>query len=393
MKTKEIIKQFDKCVIPNFTRNPIVFAKGKGSYLWDVEGKKYLDMFPGWAVSGLGHCHPAIVKAVSKQSGQLIHMFNLFYSIPQGQLAEWLFKKTGGMQSFFCNSGAEANEAAIKLARLHSPKGKYEIITMHNSFHGRTFGAVSATAQPKYHEGIEPILAGFKYVPFNDINAVKKAITKKTCAIMLEPVQGEGGINIADKKYMVALRKLCDQKGLLLIVDEVQTGMGRTGKYFAHQLYDIKVDIMSLAKNLGGGVAIGALCAQPQIAKSLRPGMHGTTFGGNPLACAAAIAVFETIEKEKLLQASVKMGDYLASELKKLSKKYPVLLKVRNCGLMVGVDLAKPGKELTSNCLEAGLIINCTHDTILRWIPAMTVSKKEIDEAIKIFEKVLSKWA
>ena len=210
---------------------------------------------------------------------------------------------------------------------------------------------------------------------------------------MLEPVQGEGGINIADKKYMLALRKLCDQKGLLLIVDEVQTGMGRTGKYFAHQLYGIKVDIMSLAKNLGGGVAIGALCAQPQIAKSLRPGMHGTTFGGNPLACAAAIAVFETIEKEKLLQASIKMGDYLASELKKLSKKYPVLLKVRNCGLMVGVDLAKPGKELTSKCLEAGLIINCTHDTILRWIPAMTVSKKEIDEAIKIFEKVLSKWA
>ncbi len=392
MKSSEIIKNFGKHVIPNFTRNPIVFVKGKGSYLWDNDGKKYLDMFPGWAVSGLGHCHPAIVKAISKQATQLIHMFNLFYNVPQGQLAEKLFKATGGMQSFFCNSGAEANEAAIKLARLHSPKGKYEIITMHNSFHGRTFGAVSATAQPKYHEGIEPILEGFKYVPFNDINAVKKAITSKTCAIMLEPVQGEGGVHIADKKYMQDLRKLCDQKGLLLILDEVQTGMGRTGKYFAFQHYGIKPDIMSLAKNLGGGVAIGAMCAQPSVAISLRPGMHGTTFGGNPLACSAAIAVFETIEKEGLLKASVLQGKYLATALKKVAQKYPVIIGVRNCGVMVGVDLAKPGKELVSACLEAGLIINCTHDTILRWIPAMNVSKKEIDQAIIIFEKALSQW-
>lgn len=392
MKSSEIIKNFGKHVIPNFTRNPIVFVKGKGSYLWDNDGKKYLDMFPGWAVSGLGHCHPAIVKAISKQATQLIHMFNLFYNVPQGQLAEKLFKATGGMQSFFCNSGAEANEAAIKLARLHSPKGKYEIITMHNSFHGRTFGAVSATAQPKYHEGIEPILEGFKYVPFNDINAVKKAITSKTCAIMLEPVQGEGGVHIADKKYMQDLRKLCDQKGLLLILDEVQTGMGRTGKYFAFQHYGIKPDIMSLAKNLGGGVAIGAMCAQPSVAVSLRPGMHGTTFGGNPLACSAAIAVFETIEKEGLLKASAVQGKYLATALKKVAQKYPVITSVRNCGVMVGVDLAKPGKELVSACLEAGLIINCTHDTILRWIPAMNVSKKEIDQAINIFEKALSQW-
>jgi len=392
MKSSEIIKNFGKHVIPNFTRNPIVFVKGKGSYLWDNDGKKYLDMFPGWAVSGLGHCHPAIVKAISKQATQLIHMFNLFYNVPQGQLAEKLFKATGGMQSFFCNSGAEANEAAIKLARLHSPKGKYEIITMHNSFHGRTFGAVSATAQPKYHEGIEPILEGFKYVPFNDINAVKKAITSKTCAIMLEPVQGEGGVHIADKKYMQDLRKLCDQKGLLLILDEVQTGMGRTGKYFAFQHYGIKPDIMSLAKNLGGGVAIGAMCAQPSVAISLRPGMHGTTFGRNPLACSAAIAVFETIEKEGLLKASVVQGKYLAAALKKVAQQYPVITGVRNCGVMVGVDLAKPGKELVSACLEAGLIINCTHDTILRWIPAMNVSKKEIDQAIIIFEKALSQW-
>jgi acetylornithine/N-succinyldiaminopimelate aminotransferase len=392
MKSSEIIKNFGKHVIPNFTRNPIVFVKGKGSYLWDNEGKKYLDMFPGWAVSGLGHCHPAVVKAVSSQAATLIHMFNLFYNVPQGQLAEKIFKASGGLQSFFCNSGAEANEAAIKLARLHSPKGKYEIITMHNSFHGRTYGAVSATAQPKYHEGIEPILEGFKYVDFNDINAVKKAITSKTCAIMLEPIQGEGGINIADKKYMQELRKLCDQKGLLLILDEVQTGMGRTGKYFAFQHYGIKPDIMTLAKNLGGGVAIGAMCAKPNVASSLKPGMHGTTFGGNPLACAAALAVFETIEKEKLLKASVVQGKYLASALKKLAKKYPVILRVRNCGVMVGVDLAKPGKDLVNGCLEAGLIINCTHDTILRWIPAMNVSKKEIDQAITIFEKVLSKW-
>ncbi|PCJ60849.1 MAG: aspartate aminotransferase family protein [Planctomycetota bacterium] len=392
MKTKAIIKQFEKSVIPNYVRYPIAFAKGKGSYLWDVEGKKYLDMFPGWAVSGLGHCHPHVVKAIKKQSGELLHMFNLFYMQPQGELADWIFKKSKGLQSFFCNSGAEANEGAIKLARLHSPKGKSEIITMKNSFHGRTYAAVSATAQPKYHEGIKPIVGGFKYVEFNNINALKKAITKKTCAIMLEPIQGEGGVNIPDKSYMKAVRKLCDDKGLLLILDEVQTGMGRTGKYFAHQLFGIKPDIMTLAKSLGGGVAIGATCAIPEVAKSMKPGTHASTFGGNSLACAAGIAVFETIEKEKLLSASVKKGSYLTKKLNELKKKYPVIKSVRNCGLMIGIDLTKSGQPLVNICLADGLIINCTHDTILRWIPAMTVTTQEIDKGLKLFEGALKKW-
>jgi len=390
MKTKQIISLFDKYVIPNYARHPIAIVRGKGSYVWDAEGRKYLDMFPGWAVNGLGHCHPRVVRAIRKQAELLLHVPNTFYMEPQGKLAQLISENSFGGQCFFCNSGAEANEAAIKLARIHSPKGKYKIITMKNSFHGRTLATISATAQRKYHRGFEPIVRGFKYVPFNDLEAVERAIDDKTCAVMVEPIQGEGGINIASKEYLKGLRKLCDEKGLLLILDEVQTGMGRTGKYFAYQHYGITPDIMTLAKALGGGVAIGAMVAKKEIAKSLVPGTHASTFGGNPLACAAGIAVFEAIERENLLENARKMGDYTQARLRELAAEYDIIKEVRGIGLMIGIELTIAGNDIFRGCMENGLLINCTHERVLRFMPPMTVKKREIDRAISILRGQLS---
>ena len=389
MKTQETIELFNKYVIANYKRLPRVIVKGEGSYLYDAEGNKILDMFPGWAVSGIGHCHPKVVDAIRKQAGELLHIDNTFYSEQQGQLAKLLSERGFGGKCFFCNSGAEANEGALKLARLATAEGKYKFITAEGSFHGRTFATVTATAQPKYHEGFLPLLPGFIYVPYNDIAALEKAFTDEVCAVMIEPIQGEGGINVATKEYVEAIRQLCDEKGAVMIFDEVQTGMGRTGKWFAYQHYDVEPDIITLAKALGGGVAIGAMMAKEELAAKLVPGKHASTFGGNCIACAAGIAVVEAIEEDSLLENAVKMGEYAKQKLEQLGEKYHIIKEVRGIGLMIGVQLASPGAEIVDKCLARGLRINCTNNTVLRFMPAMIVTKEQIDEAINILDSVM----
>jgi acetylornithine/N-succinyldiaminopimelate aminotransferase len=389
MKTQETIELFNKYVIANYKRLPRVIVKGEGSYLYDAEGNKILDMFPGWAVSGIGHCHPKVVDAIRKQAGELLHIDNTFYSEQQGQLAKLLSERGFGGKCFFCNSGAEANEGALKLARLATAEGKYKFITAEGSFHGRTFATVTATAQPKYHEGFLPLLPGFVYVPYNDISALEKAFTDEVCAVMIEPIQGEGGINVATKEYVEAIRQLCDEKGAVMIFDEVQTGMGRTGKWFAYQHYDVEPDIITLAKALGGGVAIGAMMAKEELAAKLVPGKHASTFGGNCIACAAGIAVVEAIEEDNLIENAVKMGEYAKQKLEQLGEKYTIIKEVRGKGLMIGVQLSSPGAEIVDKCLARGLRINCTNNTVLRFMPAMIVTKEQIDEAINILDSVM----
>jgi predicted acetylornithine/succinylornithine family transaminase len=346
-------------------------------------------MFPGWAVSGIGHCHPKVVAAIRKQAGELLHIDNTLYSEPQGILAKLLSERAFGGKSFFCNSGAEANEAALKLARLYTSGEKYKFITAEGSFHGRTFATLTATAQAKHHEGLLPLLPGFIYVPFNDIKALESAFSDEVAAVMVEPIQGEGGINVATKEYLQAIRRLCDEKGAVMILDEVQTGVGRTGKWFAYQHFDVKPDIITMAKALGGGVAIGAMMAKEEIASSLVPGKHASTFGGNCLACAAGIAVIEAIEEDNLLQNAASVGQYAKEKLNELKQKHFIIDHVRGIGLMIGVQLKSPGKEIVEKCLEKGLRINCAHESVLRFMPPMIVTKKEIDQAVDILDSVL----
>ncbi len=392
MNTNENIKIFEQYVIPNYTRKDVVFVKGSGCRLWDADGKEYLDMFPGWGVSILGHCHPALVAAIREQAGRLLHMPNNFYSEPQGILAQKISETSFGGKCFFCNSGTEAVEAAIKLARLAAPDNRKKVISLENSFHGRTLGALSATGQPKYHKGVGPILEGFSYVPINDFLALEAAVNDQTCAIMMEPVQGEGGVNPVDSEYAANVRKLCDERGLVLIFDEVQTGMGRTGKMFGYQHLGVEPDIMTLAKGLGGGVAIGAIAAKDKTAQALVPGTHASTFGGNALACAAGIAVFEIIEKENLLVKAADNGAYIVSRLSELDPNHSRIKEIRAIGLMVGVEMNAPVSDLVDSCLKKGLILNCTHDTVLRFLPALNTSTGDFDHAIDILSAELKKW-
>ena len=389
MTTQETIDQFGKYVIANYGRLPKVIVKGQGCYLYDADGNEILDMFPGWAVSGIGHCHPKVVEAVRKQVGELIHIDNTFYSEPQGQLAQMLSERAFGGKSFFCNSGAEANEGALKLARLHTEKGKYKFITAQGSFHGRTFATVTATAQPKYHEGFMPMLPGFTYVPFNDIHALTAAFDDEVAAVMVEPIQGEGGVNEATREYLEAIRDLCDESGAVMILDEVQTGVGRTGKWFGYQHHDVEPDIMTMAKALGGGLAIGAMMATDRVAASLVPGKHASTFGGNNVACAAGVAVIEAIEEEGLIQKAAEIGQYTQDRLMALREKHPIIQSVRGKGLMIGAQLNAPGGKIVSECLERGLRINCTQDTVLRVMPPMIAEKEHIDKAMEILQGVL----
>ena len=390
MNTNKIIEMFDKYVIANYGRLPKAIVKGEGNYIFDADGNKILDMFPGWAVSGIGHCHPKVVEAIRSQAGELLHIDNTFYITNQGKLAKLLSERAFGGKCFFCNSGAEANEAAMKLARKHTPQEKYKFITAHNSFHGRTFATVTATAQPKYHDGFLPLLAGFEYVPFNDIDALAAAFSDEVAAVLLEPIQGEGGINVATNEYLQTTRELCDKYGAVLILDEVQTGIGRTGKWFGYQHYDIEPDIITMAKALGGGVAIGAMMATAEVAASLVPGTHASTFGGNPLACAAAVAVIEAIEEEYLLDNAEKMGQYTNQKLQQLKDKHPIIDHIRGKGLMIGIQLTESGKDIVDKCLEKGLRINCTNDSVLRFMPSMTVTGDQIDQAVNILDGVLS---
>ena len=389
MNTQDVIAMFDKYVIANYGRLPKVITKGLNNKLWDLDGNEILDMFPGWAVSGIGHCHPKVVQALQKQAAELLHIDNSFYITQQGQLAKMLSERAFGGKCFFCNSGAESVEAALKLARRHTAKGKYKFITAEKSFHGRTFAAVTASGQPKYHEGFLPLPPGFVYVPYNDIDALQEAFDDEVAAVMIEPIQGEGGVNEATPEYMQTIRDLCDEHGALMILDEVQTGMGRTGRWFGYQHYEVTPDIITMAKALGGGVAIGAIMARAEVAASLVPGTHASTFGGNPLACSAAIAVVEAIEEENLIDNTNKMGQYTREKLEQLKEKYPIIDHIRGKGLMLAIQLTIPGANIVSRCLEKGLRVNCTQETILRFMPSMTVTQEEIDTAVAILNDVL----
>ncbi|MFC1658103.1 aspartate aminotransferase family protein [Candidatus Omnitrophota bacterium] len=393
MKLQEIFDTYKECVMPTYTKTPLAFVKGKGSYLWDIHNRRYLDFFPGWGVGNLGHCHPKVMTAVRDQVSKLIFIPNNYYNIPQAKLARELNFYSGfPAKVFYCNSGAEANEAAIKFARKFG-KGRFQVITFHNSFHGRTLAALAATGQDKYKQGFSPLPEGFINVAFGDLKAVESALNEKTAAVMLELIQGEGGINIAGQEFVSGLRNLCDKKKLLLIIDEVQSGIGRTGKMFAYQHYGIIPDVVTLAKSLGGGLPIGAMMVKKEIADLLGPGTHASTFGGGPVVCRAALAVLKAIGKEKLLSKARISGEYLLTRLNALKDKYPAITDVRGKGLMIAVELKCEGKPVVEQCLSKGLLINCTHEKILRLMPALSVTKKEIDQAVSVLDEVLSTLA
>ncbi|GHT36008.1 acetylornithine aminotransferase [Planctomycetales bacterium] len=389
MKNTDTIELFNKYVIANYTRYPVVLTRGAGSEIWDTDGKRYIDFFPGWGCGLLGHCPLPVVEAVQKQVAELIHVPNTWYTELQGRWAQLLSVHSFGGQCFFCNSGAEANEAAIKLVRIHSAKERYKIITFQGSFHGRTMGAISATAQPKYHAGLGPMLAGFTYVPHNDLEAVEKSIDGETAAIMIEPIQGEGGVRMPAEGFLQGLRSLCDKYGLLLVFDEVQTGCGRTGEWFAYQHFGVEPDIMTLAKALAGGLAAGAMVAKKEVASSLKPGMHASTFGGNSIAAAAGIAVIQMIEKENLLQKTKDIGTFFISAFREFAKTTDLIQDVRGTGVMVGVELAVDGTPFVQRCMERGLLINCTHKNVLRLLPAMNIGQNIAQEGLGILLDVL----
>ncbi len=396
MTSNDVVAKFQQYVIGNYTRYPVCLTRGEGSRVWDVEGNRYLDFFPGWGCGLLGHCPPRVVKAVQEQVARLIHVPNTWYTEAQGLLGEALSTRTTfDGRAFFCNSGTEANEAAIKLARLNgrgtaaNGGDRYKIITMHNGFHGRTMGALSATAQPKYHAGVGPMLPGFTYVPFGDLDAASRAVDAETVAVMVEPIQGEGGVNVPPPGYLEGLRELCDRYKLLLILDEVQTGMGRTGKWYAHQHWNVKPDIVTLAKAAAGGVALGGLLAKPAVAEKLKPGTHAATFGGNPLACAAALATIETIEQDGLLKRATHVGEKFAARFAALKDRSPLVREIRVKGAMIGVELAADAAPVVAECLKRKLLINATHQTVIRLLPALNISDAEIDEGCDIIDDVV----
>jgi predicted acetylornithine/succinylornithine family transaminase len=382
------VELFKKYVIGNYNRYPVNLVRGEGSLVWDSEGNRYLDFFPGWGCNLLGHCPPHVVRAVQEQVATLIHVPNTWHMDVQGQWAKMLSDRSFGGQAFFCNSGAEANEAAIKLARLHG-KGKYKIITFTGGFHGRTLGALTATAQPKYHEGLGPLVAGFQYAAFGDLEAAKKLIDDETCAILVEPIQGEGGVRLPPAGFLQGLRRLADDNGLLLIFDEVQTGCGRTGHWFAYQHFGVEPDVMTLAKALCGGVAGGAMLAKPAIAPSLRPGMHAATFGGNPIAARAGIATLETIEQDGLLENAKDLGELFRQQFKALQSECDLITDVRVAGVMIGIELAIEGTAVVKECLARKLLVNCTSGNVIRLLPAMNLTEEQAEEGCAILAEVI----
>ena len=393
---KQDVFAIDKAhYMPVFARYPMVISHGEGAYVTDTDGNRYLDFFAGIAVNALGHAHPNLVKAVAEQAAKVIHCSNLYYTEVQAQLIEKLATLSGLDKVFLANSGAEANEGALKLARKYGKTiadDKYEIITANHCFHGRTLMTLTATAQPKYQAGYEPLPQGFTYIDYNDIAALEAAISDKTCAVVLEPIQGEGGVNVPDDDYLQKVRALCDKHGALLIFDEVQTGIGRTGKMFAYEHFGIKPDIVTLAKGLAGGVPIGAFLATDKVASAFHPGDHGSTFGGNPLACAASKAVLDTILEDKLLDNVNEVGAYLMDAIRVLGEKYPAIIRsVRGKGFMVGIELTREGRGIVEACLAEKLIINCTAGNVLRLVPSLTIGKQQVDEMITILDAVLAK--
>jgi len=390
MSFDEIRELFDAYVVGNYKRMPVAFVRGEGSHLWDSEGSRYIDLMPGWGTTLLGHCHPKVVTAIQRQAATLIHVDNTFYLPLQGLLAQKIVEHSFLAKCFFCNSGAEAMEAALKLARISSEKeARYKVISMRDSFHGRTMGAVRATGQEVYHRGV-PFVPGFSYVPLNDLGAVERAVDAETCAIVFEPIQGEGGIRVPSDEFVSGLRRLCDERRLLLIADEVQTGMGRTGYWFGYQHYGIEPDIMILAKALGSGVATGAMVARPEVADSLVPGTHASTFGGNPVACAAALATFKVIEDEGLIEAGRKTSQHVFARLAEMARKYAIVQELRGRGLMCGIELSRPGAPVFQYCLQKRVRLNCTHERVIRLLPALNVPRSALDEGLDVLDEALA---
>ncbi len=393
MTTKELIALSDKNIMETYRRIPIVLVKGSGAKVWDSDGNEYLDFVAGIAVCSLGHSNFEVVEAIKKQVEILTHVSNLYYIEPQIGLAGLLVENSFADKVFFCNSGAEANEAAIKLARKYAHENmsgdRYEIITMIDSFHGRTLATVAATGQEKFQKGFAPLPGGFKYVPFNDLSALEHAITEKTCGIMLEPIQAEGGIRIPDDDYLRGVRKICDDNDLLLILDEVQVGIGRTGSLFAYENYGIEPDIMTLAKAMGNGYPVGAMLATDRVAAAFVPGSHASTFGGNPLGMAAGLKVMEILLKKDVLENCRKTGSYLLEKLSELKKNHSIIKEVRGKGLIIGMELSVEGEDIVKKCMDKGLLINCTCGNILRFVPPLIVTAEDIDMAVNVLDEVM----
>ena len=398
MLTNEEIFAKDKSdYLPVFARYNIVLDHGDGPYVYDTKGKKYIDFLAGIAVNVVGHNYKPLVDAISQQASKMIHCSNLYYTEVQVEAAEKLKKLSGMDKVFFGNSGAEANEGAIKLARKYATNidpEKIQIISALHSFHGRTLATLTATGQDHYHHGFGPLPAGFDYVPYNDIQALEAKMSDKTCAVMLEAIQGEGGVHVPDPDYLPKVRALCDKYNAVLIFDEVQCGMGRTGTFFGCQQFGVKPDIVTLAKGLAGGVPIGAFMATDKVANAFHAGDHGSTFGGNPLACAAACVVLDALIDGNLMENAKEIGAYLQSKFEAYKAKYPNLIKeVRGRGLILGMELTRPGREIANECLDYGAIINCTAGNVLRFVPPLNITKAHVDELISVLDKVLPKYA
>ncbi len=397
MDVKKLFDESSRYIMNTYKRFPVVLRKGRGMKVWSSDGKEYLDFVGGVAVNILGHCHPRVVVAIQKQAQRLIHVSNYYHIEPQIKLAKLLVEHCFADKVFFCNSGAEAIEAAIKLARKYVKEqvhpDRFEIIAANNSFHGRTLAALTATGQEKFRKGFEPLVPGFRHVPYNDILALREAVTEKTCAVLLEPIQGEGGVRVASEDYLKEVKALCNEHNILFILDEVQTGVGRTGKLFAHEHFGITPDIMAIAKGLGGGVPIGAMLATDKVAAGFQPGNHASTFGGNPLVCAAGVATLETIlEDGFILDQCNRMSSYFIKRLEDLKAEFPALVKeVRGKGLLLGIELTTEGDPIVRACLEKGFLINCTAGNVLRFIPPLIVQGKDIDQLVETLRVIFSR--
>jgi predicted acetylornithine/succinylornithine family transaminase len=398
MDTKTLLEWSGKYHTPNYgARAPICLVRGDGTRVWDSDGREYLDFGCGIAVTSLGHCHPRVTGAIREAAATLLHVSNLYHTAPQIHLAKLLCEHSFAQRAYFCNSGAEANEAAIKIARKYAKErlstDRWEIVATNNSFHGRTLGALSATGQPKYQHGFEPMVPGFKHVPYNDLRAMERAIDNRTCAVLVEPIQGEGGVHVPDDDYLPGLRKLCDQSGALLIVDEIQTGMGRTGRLWCYEHSGVEPDVMTLAKAMANGVPIGATLIREDIASVLGPGSHGSTFGGTPFVASVALATFTTILDEKLGERAARMGRYLMDGLRSLRARHPVMREIRGRGLLIGVGLTKPVALIVDACREAGLLVLSAGEQVLRLAPPLIVEERECDQALGVIDGALGKLA
>lgn len=383
----------DRVIMNTYGRQPLVLVRGEGSRVWDAEGREYLDFVAGLAVSSLGHAHPVIAQAASDQLARLVHVSNLYYTTPMVELAEDLVNLSFADRVFFCNSGAEAVEGAIKLCRRYARERfgpeKHKIVCMQDSFHGRTFGALSATGQEKFWQGFEPLLPGFVFVPFNDLAALQAAMDDTVCAVLLEPVQGEGGVNLAGEGYLTAVWQLCNQKDILLVFDEVQCGLGRTGKLFAHEHFGVTPDIMVLAKALAGGLPMGALLATEEAAQGFVPGAHASTFGGGPVIAAAAKVSLGILSDPSFLATVREKGAYLGEKFQDLKSRFPVVEEVRGLGLMWGMQLSQEGTPVVTACREQGLLVNCTQGNVIRLLPPLVVEKAELDRGMGILAQAL----